>query len=167
MVNGWHPLENKLRRKLKNKLRKKLRHPLSSSTLQSNNGSQQRKWSSSTRNNAFLISSISPISPQNSVTCNGQYRRHLINAQPMSIPKMATGKHMLSMLTNGAIRYRPTWKDFVVICERLFRNEPFRELKMSIEIRITWFREDLTIQSNQKLPCEHLVSPRRNQLLAG
>ena len=49
------------------------------------------------------------------------------------------------MLTNGAmfstfkrtdshtVRCRPTQKDVVVIYERIFRNGPFRELKMSIE----------------------------------
>ena len=61
------------------------------------------------------------------------------------MPKMAKGKDMWNMLTNGAmfstfkrtdlhtVRGRPTRKDGVVIYERLFRNVSFRELKIAKE----------------------------------
>ena len=61
------------------------------------------------------------------------------------MPKMAKGKHMSNMLTNGAmfstfqrtdshiVRGGPTRKDGVVIYERLFRNVSFRELKIAKE----------------------------------
>ena len=63
----------------------------------------------------------------------------------MPLLKMAKGKDMSNMLTNGAmfstfkrtdshtIRGRPTQKDGVVIYERLFRNVSFRELKLAKE----------------------------------
>ena len=55
----------------------------------------------------------------------------------MLMPKMAKGKHMSNMLTNGAmfstfkrpasptVRGRSTRKNGVVIYERIFRNESF------------------------------------------
>ena len=55
------------------------------------------------------------------------------------------GYRLSSMLTNGAmfstfkstdshtVCCRPTRKDVLVIYERIFRNGPFRELKMAIE----------------------------------
>ena len=61
------------------------------------------------------------------------------------MPKMAKGKDMSNMLTNGTmfssfkhtdshtVRGRPTRKDGVVIYERLFRNVSFRELKIAKE----------------------------------
>ena len=61
------------------------------------------------------------------------------------MPKMAKGKDMSNMLTNGAmfstfkradshtVRGRPTRKDGVVIYRRLFRNVSFRELKIAKE----------------------------------
>ena len=61
------------------------------------------------------------------------------------MPKMAKGKDMSNMLTNGAmfstfnrtdsntVRGRPTRKYGVVIYERLFRNVSFRELKIAKE----------------------------------
>ena len=64
----------------------------------------------------------------------------------MSMPKMAKGKHMSNMLTNGAMFStfkhtdshtdcgRPTRKDGVVSYdERLFRNVSFRTLKIAKE----------------------------------
>ena len=63
----------------------------------------------------------------------------------MLMPKMAKGKHMSNMLTNGAmfstfkraasptVRGRSTRKNGVVIYERIFRNESFRELKAEQE----------------------------------
>ena len=44
------------------------------------------------------------ISPESSVTCNGQYRRHLMKAQPsFQDVEMAKGKHMSNMLTIEAM----------------------------------------------------------------
>ena len=63
----------------------------------------------------------------------------------MSMPKMAKGKDMSNMLTNGAmfstfkradshtVDGRPTRKDGVVVYGRLFRNVSFCELKMAKE----------------------------------
>ena len=64
------------------------------------------------------------ISPQNSVTCNGEYRRPVIEAQP-SFHEMAERKHMSNVSTfkrtdSHTVRGRPTRKDGVVIYERLF-----------------------------------------------
>ena len=63
----------------------------------------------------------------------------------MSMLKMAKGKDMSNMLTNGAmfstfkraeshtVCGRPTRKDGIVIYEHLFRNVSFRDLKIAKE----------------------------------
>ena len=94
----------------------------------------------------FIISRAQPtlklpcISPQSSVTCNGEYRRPVIKAQPSFHDVDA---ETICHITNGAVfstfkrtdshtvRGRPTRKDGVVIYERLFRNGLFRELKIA------------------------------------
>ena len=81
------------------------------------------------------------ISPQNSVTCNGEYRRPFIKAQP-SFHDFDGGYIASNILTNGAIFStlkhidphtvcgRSTQKDGVCN-EHIFRNGSFRELKIA------------------------------------
>ena len=87
------------------------------------------------------------ISPQSSVTCNGEYRRPVIKAQPSfhDVDAENGERKLLCHITNGAVfstfkrtdshtvRGRPTRKDGVVIYERLFRNGSVRELKIAKE----------------------------------
>ena len=82
------------------------------------------------------------ISPQNSVTCNGEYRRPVIKAQPSFHD--VKGADTSNILTNGLIfstlkhtdphtvRGRSTQKDGVCN-EHIFRNWSFRELKIGKE----------------------------------
>ena len=83
------------------------------------------------------------ISPQNSVMCNGEYRRPVIMAQPY-FPRCRSRWWIRHILTNGVIfstlkhtdphtiRGRSTQKDGVSN-EHISRNGSFRELKIAKE----------------------------------
>ena len=85
------------------------------------------------------------ISPQNSVTCNGEYRRPVIMAQPYfprCRSRWVSRWWIRHILVNGVIfstlkhtdphtvRRRSTQKDGVS-SEHIFRNGSFRELKIA------------------------------------
>ena len=76
------------------------------------------------------------ISPQNSVTCNGQYRRPFIKAQPLfhdvEILKNCVIFSTLKHTDPHTARGRSTQKDGVCN-EHIFRNGSFRELKIAKE----------------------------------
>ena len=98
----------------------------------------------------FVISRARPtlnlpcITPQNSVTRNGQYRRPIIKAQPSFPARCRSRWWIRHLLTNGVIfstlkhinphtvRGRPTQKDGVCN-EHIFRNGLLRELKIAKE----------------------------------
>ena len=66
------------------------------------------------------------------------------------MPRMLSNGAMFSTLKrtdSHTVRFRPTRRDVVVIYERIFRNGPFRELKMSIESHDF---AKILLQSNQK-----------------
>ena len=107
----------------------------------------------------ILISGARPtlnlprISPQNSVTCNGQYRRPFIKVQPSF--------HDVEILKNGVIfstlkhtdphtvRGRSTQKDGMCY-EHIFRNGSFRELKMAKESNDLAYLAKVVPESYQK-----------------
>ena len=80
------------------------------------------------------------ISPQNSVTCNGEYRRPFIKAQPSFHDVEVDGKYVdnfstLKHIDPHTIRGRSAQKDGVCN-EHIFRNGSFRELKIAEESNV-------------------------------
>ena len=85
------------------------------------------------------------ISPQNSVTCNGEYRRPIIKAQPsFHDVEVDGGRHILanSVILSTLkhtdphnVRVRSTQKDGECN-EHIFRIGSFRELKIAKESKI-------------------------------
>ena len=79
------------------------------------------------------------ISPQNSVTCNGEYRRPFIKAQPsfhdVEVDILTNGVifSMLKHTDPHTVRGRSTQKETGVCNEHIFRNGSFRELKIAKE----------------------------------